>query len=94
MARVLKETTEIIFGPLTNVLMGMILLAIYILMDCKVTSGRRWGKKFGERSSRVGSTKKKNEEKLRVTTHSQNPTMSHRRNYLQDRVMTNQGGKG
>ncbi|GFZ11399.1 hypothetical protein Acr_22g0007970 [Actinidia rufa] len=52
MARILKESTEIVFGPLTNILMAMLLLVIYVLMGRKLMADRGWDKKSGEGSSR------------------------------------------
>ena len=55
----MKEFTKLVFGPLTSILMGMILLAICVLMGHKVTTDRGWGKKSGEGSSRGKSTEKR-----------------------------------
>ena len=55
----MKESTELVFGPLMNVLIAMLLLVVYVLMGHKVTTGRGWGKKSGEGSSRGGSIGKR-----------------------------------
>ena len=47
MARHLKEPTEIVMGPIMNVILAMMLLAICALMGCKVTDGRGRGRKMG-----------------------------------------------
>ena len=50
MAQILKESIEIVFDPLMNILMGIFLKSICILMGRKVTADREWGKKSEERS--------------------------------------------
>ena len=80
MARVLRESTELVVGPLTKVLMTMLLLVICVLMGNKIKAGRGWGNP----GKGYLEEKPKNVRKVRlwVKTHSWNPMVSHRRNCL------------
>ena len=58
MARALKESTELANGPMRNVVLVMVLLAIVVLKGRKVTDGIRRDKKSEERSCRGESVRK------------------------------------
>ena len=55
----MNDSTKIAMGPIMNVILAMMLLAICVLMGHKVTSGRGWDKKSGEGSSRGGGSTQK-----------------------------------
>ena len=66
-----------------NVILPMMLLAIYVLMGRKVTASRKGQEKWGKGHPREEVLQNEKKEKLWVQTHSQNRIVGHRRNCLQ-----------